>query len=43
MLGYRFTRVQSRGATAVIEGLRARDEWKFAGVLPRADSGLATA
>jgi ATP-binding cassette, subfamily B, bacterial len=27
----------------VIEGLRARDEWKFAGVLPRADHVLAVA
>ena len=28
-------------AAAAIERLRARNEWKFAGVLPRADRGLA--
>src|SRR5690349_14322278 len=29
------------GATPVIERLRARKEWKFAGVLPQADAKLA--
>ena len=27
----------------MIEGLRARNEWKFAGVLPQADRALAVA
>jgi len=31
------------GATPVIERLRARNEWKFAGVLPRADRSLTLA
>src|ERR1700687_4154943 len=29
------------GPTRVIERLRARNEWKFAGVLPQADRALA--
>src|SRR5438045_2507898 len=42
-LGQNFVQYCATGAPLMIERLRARNEWKFAGVLSQASGGLATA